>query len=224
MESDNEETNKRVVQSVNLQAFQSFCGKKELKLALNEHDMEGLDLLVEGLIGNKTLTLGNKDSGPFMVSGIVSHPDHMTSDLETHWNTSVTTCEVAGLRFDSKHLYEREKTLGKRYNYNLFVDSYHKNVSGTKDVDRTVSLITVNVHRSNSFLYHKDFKVPITKPSGELVVSQSCLSARAVSLVVRKRNPRALNDSFVFNLVRENLTDSNDISSLCDELSSSHFR
>ena len=94
------------------------------------------------------------------------------------------------------------------------VDSYHTNVNLTRKVDRTINDIVVNVQRSNSFLYHEGFKLSVTIASGEISVLQSAHSVRGVGLIVRQRNLRALNDPFVYNLIRKDLTDYYDVSNL----------
>ena len=60
MEIDGEEINEWTVQSERIQALHNLCGKKELKLTLNVHDVKDLDMLLEGLNGDKILTLGKK--------------------------------------------------------------------------------------------------------------------------------------------------------------------
>ena len=99
MELDNEEENERVAQSVRIQVLEKMCGKRDLKLALHEHDVKDLSLLLDCLNGSKPLTLGNKALGNLEVKGIVTHPNRMASDVKDFWDRSVRTCEDNDLRF-----------------------------------------------------------------------------------------------------------------------------
>ena len=183
-------------------------------MVVHEQDIKDLSVVLDGLHDKGKVSTRRKALGFREVKAVAYDPERMVADVKDFWNCTVGTCNDHQQRFEEENAYERVKTHNHHYNNGVYAPSYHSNISLKKRISRQVGPISVAVQKSNSFLYSERFKTPITEAKGELAVPRSVHSARAVGIADRDRYPKALKDEFVYNLIRENLTDVYDLTTL----------
>ena len=70
------------------------CERKELTLVVRKTDEDVAGLLLDSLSTEENLLFGDDVCGKFQVYHIVSHPEQVVKNLEVHWNSGETTCNL----------------------------------------------------------------------------------------------------------------------------------